>query len=321
MAVRWPGWPDFMADSGWLSRLRHGLGKTSGKLASGIASVFGGRKIDPSTLDDLEDLLIGCDLGVPTAARLRQAIEKRAFESEATERDVREALAEEITSILQPVAVDFQIDTAQKPFVVLICGVNGTGKTTTIGKLAHQTKAQGHAVMLAAGDTFRAAAIEQLEVWGDRSGVPVVTADAGADAASLAYRAHERAIAEDVDVLFVDTAGRLQNKSNLMDELKKIVRVLGKNDETAPHATLLILDGTTGQNARSQVEVFKEMVNVTGLIVTKLDGTAKGGIVVALAEQFGLPVHAVGVGEGIDDLRPFEAQAFADSLLGLEPQD
>lgn len=310
-----------MADSEWLSRLRRGLGKTSGKLASGIASVFGGRTIDPSTLDDLEDILIGCDMGAPTAARLRGALEKRSFDADAGELDIRKALAEDITAILQPVALDLHIDASRKPFVVLICGVNGTGKTTTIGKLAQQTKATGHSVMLAAGDTFRAAAIEQLQVWGERSGVPVVMAEAGADAASLAYRAHERAKAEGTDVLFVDTAGRLQNKTDLMDELKKIVRVLGKNDETAPHATLLVLDGTTGQNARSQVDVFKDMVDVTGLIVTKLDGTAKGGIVVALAEQFGLPVHAVGVGEGIHDLRPFDAKSFADGLLGLEADD
>jgi len=307
-----------MAEQGWLSRLKNGLGKTSDRLSSGIASVFGGRKIDKATLDDLEDVLIGCDLGVATASHLRKAIEGRSFNSDATEYDVRVALADEMAAILEPVAVDLIIDTSRKPFVVLLCGVNGTGKTTTIGKLAQRTKAAGHSVMLAAGDTFRAAAIEQLQVWGERSGVPVIAGEAGADAASLAYRAHEQAKADGIDVLFVDTAGRLQNKANLMDELKKIVRVLGKHDEAAPHATLLVLDGTTGQNAKSQVEIFKDLVDVTGLIITKLDGTAKGGIVVALADQFKVPVHAVGVGESIDDLRPFEAKAFANSLLGLD---
>jgi fused signal recognition particle receptor len=303
---------------GWLTRLRRGLGKTSDRLSSGIGSVFGGRKVDSATLDDLEDLLIASDLGAATAAKLRASIERRRFDPDAGEHAVREALAEDIAAILAPVAQDLIIDETKKPFVVLVCGVNGTGKTTTIGKMAALTKAQGRSVMLAAGDTFRAAAIEQLQVWGERAGVPVVAGEPGADAASLAYRAHERAIAEGVDVLFVDTAGRLQNKTNLMDELKKIVRVIAKQDETAPHATLLVLDGTTGQNARAQVETFKEMVDVTGLIVTKLDGTAKGGIVVALADTFGVPVHAVGVGEGIDDLRPFEAEAFAQGLLGLE---
>lgn len=302
---------------GWLSRLRQGLGKTSDRLASGIGSVFGGRKVDAATLDDLEDILITSDLGTATAARLRMALEKRAFKGEVEDRVVREALADEIAAILDPVAQDLAIDAAKKPFVVLVCGVNGTGKTTTIGKMANLAKSQGHSVMLAAGDTFRAAAIEQLQVWGERNAVPVVTAEAGSDAASLAFKAHERARAEGTDVLFVDTAGRLQNKANLMDELKKIVRVLGKQDASAPHATVLVLDGTTGQNARAQVETFKDMVDITGLVVTKLDGTAKGGIVVALAEAYGVPVHAVGVGEGIDDLRPFEARAFADGLMGL----
>ncbi|MHC8508295.1 MAG: signal recognition particle-docking protein FtsY [Rhodospirillales bacterium] len=308
-------------EGGWTARLRAALGKTSSRLASGVASAFARARVDAAALDELEDALITADLGAAAAARLRAALEKHTFAETPSPEEAVRALAGEIAAILAPVAHDLEIDPAKKPFVVLVCGVNGTGKTTTIGKLAARAKAAGHTVMLAAGDTFRAAAIEQLQVWGERAGAEVITAEAGSDAAALAFRAHESARAKGADVLFVDTAGRLQNKSGLMDELKKIVRVLGKQDSSAPHAALLVLDGTTGQNTLSQVETFKEAVDVTGLIVTKLDGTAKGGAVVALAERFGLPVHAVGVGEGVDDLRPFDAQMFADSLLDVKQGD
>lgn len=302
---------------GWFDRLKAGLGRTSEKLTGGITDLFRGRKVDETTLQELEDLLITGDLGVSVAARLSDSLRKTRFDKDADPAEIAAALAGEIAEILAPVAVPLTVDPVQKPFVILVCGVNGSGKTTTIGKLASQFKAEGQSVMLAAGDTFRAAAIEQLKVWGERSSVPVVARDQGSDAASLAFEAIETAKREEVDVLMIDTAGRLQNKAGLMEELKKVVRVIKKQDETAPHATLLVMDSTVGQNAFSQVEAFKDMVDVTGLVMTKLDGTAKGGVVVGLAERFGLPVHAIGVGEGIDDLRPFTADDFAKSLMGL----
>jgi len=302
---------------GWLDRLKRGLGRSSAKLTGGITDLFTKRTLDDAALEDLEDLLITADLGVATAARLVGSLAAKRFDQAVSPEEVRGAFADEIAAILAPVARCFAIDAARKPHVVLVCGVNGSGKTTTIGKLAKQFRDQGRSVVLAAGDTFRAAAIEQLQVWGERAGCPVVAGATGADAASLAYDALARAQAEGADVLMIDTAGRLQNKAHLMAELQKIVRVLGKLDDTAPHDCLLVMDATVGQNAHSQVEAFRSMVGVTGLIVTKLDGTAKGGVVVALAETFGLPVYAVGVGEGIDDLRPFEARTFARSLMGL----
>ena len=302
---------------GWLSRLRSGLAKSTKKVAESITGLFTKKKLDQQTLDELEDALIQADLGVTVAARLVGKLGKERFGKEVTDEEVRGAFADDIAEILQPVATSLAIDPARKPHVVLVVGVNGSGKTTTIAKLANLYKGEGRKVMLAAGDTFRAAAVEQLKIWGDRAGVPVIARDTGADAAGLAYEALERAKAEGCDVLLIDTAGRLHNKSNLMDELAKIVRVIRKLDPDAPHSCLLVLDATTGQNAHAQVETFKAMSPVDALVVTKLDGSAKGGVLVALAEKFKLPVVAVGVGEGIDDLRPFEARAFARGLMGL----
>ena len=302
---------------GWLSRLREGLSKSTRKVAESITSLFTKKKLDQQTLDDLEDVLIQADLGVTVARRLVAKLSKERFGKEVTDEEVRAAFAEDIAEILQPVAVPLTIDAARKPHVVLVVGVNGSGKTTTIAKLAGLYKGEGRSVLLAAGDTFRAAAVEQLKVWGDRAGVPVVSKQTGADAAGLAYEALERARAEKADVLLIDTAGRLHNKTNLMEELAKIVRVIRKIDPEAPHSCLLVLDATTGQNAHAQVETFKTMSPVDALVVTKLDGSAKGGVLVALAEKFKLPVVAIGVGEGIDDLQPFEARAFARGLMGL----
>lgn len=302
---------------GWLSRLRDGLSKSTRKVAESITSLFTKKKLDQQTLDDLEDVLIQADLGVTVAGRLVAKLSKERFGKEVTDEEVRAAFAEDIAEILQPVAVPLTIDASRKPHVVLVVGVNGSGKTTTIAKLAGLYKGEGRSVMLAAGDTFRAAAVEQLKVWGDRAGVPVVSKQTGADAAGLAYEALERARAEKTDVLLIDTAGRLHNKTNLMEELAKIVRVIRKLDPAAPHSCLLVLDATTGQNAHAQVETFKTMSPVDALVVTKLDGSAKGGVLVALAEKFKLPVVAIGVGEGIDDLQPFEARAFARGLMGL----
>ncbi len=305
--------------AGWLQRLRAGLSRSSSRLRDSIATVLRKRRLDAETLEELEEALIGADLGVETAAELVQELAKTRFGKEVTDEEVRTALARSVAAILEPVAQPLQLDPAHRPAVILVCGVNGTGKTTTIGKLAHQFKAGGERVLLAAGDTFRAAAIEQLEIWGERTGCEVVKRPPGADSAGLAFDALKLAQGQGADVLLIDTAGRLHNKQALMDELAKVVRVLKKVDPAAPHEILLVLDATTGQNARAQVETFRAMVPVSGLVVTKLDGTARGGVVVALAKQFGLPVRALGVGERVDDLRPFEAQAFADALLGLEP--
>ena len=302
---------------GWLSRLREGLSKSTKKVAESITGLFTKKKLDQQTLDDLEDALIQADLGVAVASRLVAKLGKERFGKEVTDEEVRAAFADDIAEILQPVAIPLSIDAARKPHVILVIGVNGSGKTTTIAKLAGLYKGEGRSVILAAGDTFRAAAVEQLKVWGDRAGVPVVSKPTGADAAGLAYEALERARAEKTDVLLIDTAGRLHNKTNLMEELAKIVRVIRKLDPEAPHSCLLVLDATTGQNAHAQVETFKSMSPVDALVVTKLDGSAKGGVLVALAEKFKLPVVAIGVGEGIDDLRPFEARAFARGLMGL----
>jgi fused signal recognition particle receptor len=302
---------------GWLSRLRAGLAKSTKRVTESITALFTRKKLDQQTLDELEDVLIQADLGVTVAARLVAKLGKERFGKEVTDEEVRAAFADDIAEILQPVAQPLAIDRARKPHVILVIGVNGSGKTTTIAKLANLYKGEGRKVMMAAGDTFRAAAVEQLKVWGERAGVPVVAKGTGADAAGLAYEALERARAEQCDVLLIDTAGRLHNKANLMAELAKIVRVIRKLDPEAPHSCLLVLDATTGQNAHAQVETFKSMTPVDALVVTKLDGSAKGGVLVALAEKFGLPVVAVGVGEGIDDLRPFEARAFARGLMGL----
>ena len=305
-------------DRDWISRLKSGLSRSSGKISGGISDLFTKKKLDQATLDGLEEILITGDLGIETASKLSQTISEQKYDKDISAEDVRSILADEVGKILKPVALPLIVDRTQKPFVVLFCGVNGSGKTTTIGKLANQFRSEGNSVILAAGDTFRAAAVEQLNVWGERANAPVVAGNPGTDAASLAYGALERAIAEEVDVLLIDTAGRLQNRKDLMAELEKIVRVLKKLDDSAPHATLLVMDATIGQNAHNQVQTFKTTVDISGLVITKLDGSAKGGVVVALAEKFGLPIHAVGVGENIEDLRPFRASQFAQSLMGLD---
>ena len=276
---------------GWLSRLRAGLSRSSSRLSDGIGGIFSGRKLDDAALEELEDLLITSDLGVETAAKLSASLAGTRFDKEVSADDICIALADEVSAILEPVARPLAANAGHRPHVILVTGVNGSGKTTTIGK---------------------------LKIWGERTGCPVVASEQGADAASLAFEAIDRARADDIDVLLIDTAGRLQNRDDLMQQLQKVVRVISKQDETAPHDTLLVLDATTGQNAHSQVETFQSMCSVTGLVVTKLDGSARGGVLVAVAEKFGLPVHAIGVGEGEDDLRPFEADAFARSLVGLE---
>ncbi len=303
----------------WLQRLRGGLSKSSGALTSGITSVFTKRKLDEETLQDLEDLLIQADLGIATATAITESLARDRYDKAITGEEVQAVLAAEVEKVLAPVARPLQVDAARKPFVILMIGVNGSGKTTTIGKLAAMFRAAGHSVILAAGDTFRAAAIEQLKIWGERTGSPVIARNQGADAAGLAFDAMAEAKGAGADVLIIDTAGRLQNKAELMAELEKVIRVIGKHDETAPHAVLLTLDATTGQNALSQVDVFREKAGVTGLVMTKLDGTARGGILVAIAERTGLPVHFIGIGEGIDDLRPFAARDFAAAIAGTTP--
>ncbi len=302
--------------SGFLQRLTQGLSRSAGKLGEGLGAVFIKRRLDEDALTDLEDALIAADLGTEVTKRIVGQFRKSRFGKEVTEHEVKGALAQEIAEILAPVARPLTITPERSPHVVLVVGVNGNGKTTTIGKLALQYKQQGLKPILAAGDTFRAAAVEQLQVWGERTGAPVVTAPANSDPAGLAFDALARAKAEGHDVLLIDTAGRLHNKTALMEELQKIIRVLRKQDPTAPHSTILVLDATTGQNAITQVGVFREMVDITGLIVTKLDGSARGGIVVALAQAYGLPVHAVGVGEQAGDLKPFFPMDFARGLLG-----
>jgi fused signal recognition particle receptor len=303
---------------GWWQRLTEGMRRTSSSLSESVTGLFTKRKLDDATLQDLEDALIQADLGVPTAMRITEAISSGRYNKEISAQEVRTILAGEVEKTLQPVAQALQIDRARKPFVILMVGVNGAGKTTTIGKLSQKFRQQGLKVMLAAGDTFRAAAIEQLKIWGERVGAPVLAREQGADAAGLAFDALQEAKANGTDVLLIDTAGRLQNKTGLMAELEKIVRVIKKFDATAPHATLLVLDATVGQNALSQVELFQKAAGITGLVMTKLDGTARGGILVALAAKFGLPVHFIGVGEGVEDLEPFAARDFAHAIAGLE---
>ena len=301
---------------GFFSRLKQGLSRSTQKLTSGLSGMFTRRKLDEAALEELEELLITADLGPSVAERVIESFRANRFGSEVTDEEIRLALADEIAKILEPVAQPFTPDTTHKPHVVLVVGVNGVGKTTTIGKMARFFTEQRRKVLLVAGDTFRAAAVEQLQIWGKRTGCPVIAGPAGADAAGLAFEALKQAQAEGADLIFMDTAGRLHNKSALMEELAKIIRVMRKCDETAPHSVLLVLDATTGQNAIEQVRVFLELVHVTGLVVTKLDGSARGGIVVALADTFGLPVHAVGVGEQAEDLRPFTAQDYARGLVG-----
>ena len=313
---------------GWLQKLKQGLSKSSQKVSeslkslTSLSSLMGATKLDAASLEEVEDALIGADLGTKSAARLADAMRKHKFDGPVTSDSLAAALADAIVEILNPVATPLVPDPVHRPHVLLLVGVNGSGKTTTAGKLAQQWHQQGKTVMLAAGDTFRAAAIEQLQIWGDRTGTQVIAGDQGGDAAALAYAALEKAQKEQADILIIDTAGRLQNRTELMDELAKIVRVIRKLDASAPHDSVIVLDGTVGQNALSQVKAFQQAADVSGLIVTKLDGSAKGGVVVALAEEFGLPVHAVGVGEGADDLQPFDAQEFANALTGVtDPQD
>ncbi len=303
---------------GWFARLASGLKRSSDNLTTSITSVFTKRKLDAATLDELEDVLIQADLGVDTAMAITETLRRDRFDKDVSGEDVRAVLAAEVEKVLGPVARPLVVDTAKKPFVILMIGVNGSGKTTTIGKLAQKFAAEGKSVMLAAGDTFRAAAIEQLQVWGQRTGAPVIARPAGADASGLAFDAVTEAKAGGRDVLIIDTAGRLQNRDELMNELERVIRVIRKVDPEAPHATLLTLDATTGQNALKQVEIFGQRAGVTGLVMTKLDGTARGGILVAIAKKFGLPVHFIGVGEGVGDLEPFEAKDFARAIAGGE---
>ncbi|MDR4308911.1 signal recognition particle-docking protein FtsY [Chelatococcus sambhunathii] len=304
-------------DTGWFARLKAGLSKTSSQLTRGIQELFTKEKIDAATLDDLEDLLIQADLGVSTAERVVAAVGRARHERNLDGESVRKIVAEEVARVLEPVARPFDPPESARPAVALVVGVNGSGKTTTIGKIAETFRTAGLKIVLAAGDTFRAAAVEQLKVWADRSGAIFVAKETGADAAALVYEAWQKAKAEDADLLIVDTAGRLQNKAGLMAELEKIVRVLKKLDPDAPHDSILVLDATTGQNALGQVEAFGKVAGVTGLVMTKLDGTARGGILVAAAEKYKLPVHFIGVGEGLDDLEPFDPDAFGRAIVGL----
>jgi fused signal recognition particle receptor len=301
----------------WLDRLRSGLARSSSALTDGIASIFTRRKLDAAAIADLEDTLIRADLGTEFAERIVATLRATRYDKEITDAEVKQVLADEIGRTLTPVAQPFALNPALKPHVVLVVGVNGTGKTTTIGKLAAKLREDGKRVVLAAGDTFRAAAIEQLKIWGTRTGATVVSGEQGADAAGLAFDALQQAKTAGADVLIIDTAGRLQNKDALMAELEKVIRVVRKLDATAPHSVILTLDATTGQNALQQVEIFGKRAGVTGLVMTKLDGTARGGILVAIAAKYGLPVHFVGVGEGIDDLEPFAPDDFAKALAGL----
>lgn len=297
----------------WLNRLTKGLSKTSAALGSGITQIFSHKKPDAVSLDELEDLLIMADLGVDLAGQLRQEIAAQKFTKDNHAEQIRQHLTARIAGILQPYSQPLVLD--HKPQVILVCGVNGNGKTTTIGKLAHKWRQAGKSVMLAACDTFRAAAVEQLHIWAERTHSQFSSGAANSDPASVAYTAFERAKQQNIDVLLIDTAGRLQNKTNLMEELAKIIRVLKKIDPDAPHNIVLVLDATTGQNALSQTEIFSKIVGLSGLIVTKLDGSAKAGVVVALANRYKLPIHCIGVGEQTEDLQPFNAQEFADALI------
>lgn len=302
-------------------RMKEGLSRSTRTISDGITGIFTKKKLDRATLDDLEDLLITADLGLEAAADIVAAVGKGRHDKEVSADEIRTIVADEISEVLNPVAKPFVIDETKKPFTVLMVGVNGAGKTTTAAKIAARAQAEGKSVMLAAGDTFRAAAVEQLKVWGARLNIPVVSTKIGGDAAGLAYEALARARDEKTDLLLIDTAGRLQNKTDLMAELEKILRVIRKLDPDAPHATLLVLDATTGQNALNQVDIFGKVAGVTGLVMTKLDGTARGGILVAIAKRFGLPVHLIGIGEGIDDLQPFDAKTFARAITGASGQE
>ena len=300
----------------WFQKLKSGLARSSSALTDGISSIFTKRKLDAEMLEELEDILIQADLGVDTAMAITERLSDGRYDKEIAPEEVRAILAEEVEKVLEPVAHPLDLNRGKKPHVVLMVGVNGTGKTTTIGKLSQKLSQEGKTVMLAAGDTFRAAAVEQLKIWGQRTGAEVIARDTGADAAGLAFDAMKEAKAKGADVLLIDTAGRLQNKAELMDELEKVIRVIKKHDPDAPHDVILTLDATTGQNALNQVEIFGRVAGVTGLVMTKLDGTARGGILVAIAAKHKLPVHFIGVGEGVADLEPFSAKDFATAIAG-----
>ncbi len=305
----------------WFERIKKGLSRTAAPFVSGIGSLLNKKKLDQETLDEIEDLLIMADVGTKTASSLTAELAKEKFNKEVDAQEVRSFFADKIAEKLAPYTQELKIDSSKKPFVILMAGVNGAGKTTTIGKLAYQLKEKGLKVRFAAADTFRAAAVEQLKVWGERTNCPVVSRPTGADAAGLVFDAICEARKNNDDVLFIDTAGRLQNKSELMDELQKIIRIIKKQIPDAPHACLQVLDATVGQNAHSQVKIFSEMIPVTGLVLTKLDGTAKGGVIVALTDEFKLPIHLIGIGEQIMDLQPFKAQDYARSLMGLAAKE
>ena len=307
-----------MPKTGWFQRMRSGLARSSENLSGSVTALFTKKKLDDETLQDLEDVLIRADLGVETASAITDKLAATRMGRDVTDGEVRRVVADEIERVLDPVAAELELDLDHQPHVMLMVGVNGSGKTTTIGKLSRKLYDAGFSTLLVAGDTFRAAAIEQLQIWGERTLSPVVAGAQGSDAAGLAFDAYEQARREGRDVMLMDTAGRLQNKSELMDELAKIVRVLRKQDPTAPHTVLLTLDATTGQNALNQVEVFKEVAGVNGLVMTKLDGTARGGILVAIAARHKLPVYFIGVGEGVEDLEPFDAGDFARTIAGVE---
>jgi fused signal recognition particle receptor len=306
------------ARTSWWARLRQGLSRSSSAIGTGIAEIFTKRKLDSSMLEELEDLLIRADLGVSAAARITEAVGKGRYDKAIAGDEVKAILAAEVERVLAPYSLPLAIDPAVKPFVILVIGVNGSGKTTTIGKMAAKFSRERRKVVLVAGDTFRAAAIEQLRIWGERLGCEVIAREQGGDAAGLGFDALKTARESGADILLMDTAGRLQNRTELMAELTKIIRVMKKLDQSAPHAVLLVLDATVGQNALSQVEIFGRMAGVTGLVMTKLDGTARGGILVAIAEKFRLPIHYIGVGESPDDLAAFEAKDFARAIAGLD---
>lgn len=308
-------------EKSWGDKLRFGFKRTSDRLSGNLTGLITKEKLDDDTLDEIEEALIATDLGPSVAARIRDRLANGRYDRHLSDLDIREIVADELEEILRPVAIPLEIDAFPRPQVMLVIGVNGSGKTTTIAKLGHLFLEDDYNVMLVAGDTFRAAAIGQLKVWADRLGVPIISGEEGGDAASLVFEGVKRGTNDGTDILIVDTAGRLQNKSHLMDELSKIRRVLGRLNEEAPHNVILVLDATTGQNALSQIEVFKEVANVTGLVMTKLDGTARGGVLVAAAEKFGLPIHAIGVGETLEDLRPFDARAVARAITGADEFD
>lgn len=302
---------------GWAARLKSGLSKSSNKLNEGLKDILIRKRLDNQALEELEDLLVASDMGAATASSIVSELAKDKFDKDISAEEIKAYIAERISKILLPIAKPIEIKAENHPHIILVCGVNGAGKTTTIGKLAKEWQDSGKKVMLAACDTFRAAAVEQLEVWANRAGCEFIKGDLHSDPASVAYTALEKAKTNGIDILVIDTAGRLQNKKNLMEQLSKVVRVIKKLDEKTPHDTLIILDATTGQNANSQVKIFKEIIDITGIILTKLDGTAKGGVLVSLAQQFKLPIHAIGVGEAATDLKPFNAKEFAENLVGI----